>query len=607
MLTASKTVVKRPFRPVDIEIRGVTRFSYGQTQDGEIVVWALGEAGWFELHPHRSYANIFSEMLQAVETLYFVTDIYNEPRKRGGGPSPSLVFQEYAEDERFPCSEADEAASIFHKHKDFLITCFLNKAQGIGWSTTPLYQYFRRSFPKAWEMARARIEGRHVTKEKELSNAVSLTEKIKGGRSNRTAEEKMGDAPKKDDNWWEAAAIFEFMQKAVNQGAMRVGHVTLDRLAQLIVKRYEIDEVDTAKNVLLVHANNLCYIMDHPRRKSIRFFASEPIYSELVAGHNMSATEVRRAQSVELRPRQDHGTLKDDVVSDSNSITSIETPQQRPKRGKKGRVSILRPKGSKFSGKGMSVMPGKGKGKGPVKSETEDEDDEDDEDDAIMKEDNSGDVLVDTSPQSIPPGKRKHVPDNGGMNPWKRAASASPLSSPIPTPDLELELEPQSPPSSSEEEGSMTPTESLPLRWRSGHVSTAALPSLPPPVISSPLPTYTANGPGESWICTFDGCTQKVYGTGTELGRRLIKEHLQDHARGRQKEVGLVMSEELKLRLPVKYVVFADALGFVVEPKANVANSNLIKRIREMSEAQQTLFPSLETSISQPMPIERRE
>ena len=33
-------------------------------------------------------------MIQAVELLYFITDIYSEPRKKGGGPTARLVYQE---------------------------------------------------------------------------------------------------------------------------------------------------------------------------------------------------------------------------------------------------------------------------------------------------------------------------------------------------------------------------------------------------------------------------------------------------------------------------------------------------------------------------------
>ena len=111
--------------------------------DGSYVIWALGEAGWFEVQPAPHYKAMFQDMLQAVEILYFVTDIYNEPRKRGGGPSASLIYQEYAEDERFACTDTAEAESIFHKHREFLLMCFLKRTHGIGWSNTPLYQTFR--------------------------------------------------------------------------------------------------------------------------------------------------------------------------------------------------------------------------------------------------------------------------------------------------------------------------------------------------------------------------------------------------------------------------------------------------------------------------------
>lgn len=71
-----------------------------------------------------------------------------------------------------------------------------------------------------------------------------------------------------------------------------------------------------------------------------------------------------------------------------------------------------------------------------------------------------------------------------------------------------------------------------------------------------------------------DGCAQKVYAASTETGRGLIKQHVQEHANvkvntstststsatatmsSRQAQIELVMDEEQRLRLPVKYVSF---------------------------------------------------
>jgi hypothetical protein len=79
---------------MDIELRNVTRFSYGEMTDGAYVIWAQGNAGWFEIRPAAQYSPIYDEMIQAVELLYFVTDIYSESRKKSSGPSAELVFQE---------------------------------------------------------------------------------------------------------------------------------------------------------------------------------------------------------------------------------------------------------------------------------------------------------------------------------------------------------------------------------------------------------------------------------------------------------------------------------------------------------------------------------
>lgn len=87
-------MLRKPYKPTQVEVRNVTRFSYGEMTDGAYVIWAQGRAGWFEIQPAADYRSIFNDMVRAVELLYFVTDIYNEPRKRGGGPSAQLVFQE---------------------------------------------------------------------------------------------------------------------------------------------------------------------------------------------------------------------------------------------------------------------------------------------------------------------------------------------------------------------------------------------------------------------------------------------------------------------------------------------------------------------------------
>ncbi|KAH7384226.1 hypothetical protein DE146DRAFT_218318 [Phaeosphaeria sp. MPI-PUGE-AT-0046c] len=598
----SKYLLDKPTKPLEIVIQHVTRFSYAELEDGGIVIWAAGRAGWFEIHPALHYAEIFETIEEAVRLLYFVTDIHNGPRKKGSGPSPQLIFQEYAEDERFTCTDPAVAAEIFRKHHVFLMMCFLNREHGISWSNTPLYQYFRRQYPKDFEICKARIEGRSAqvlperptrTSKSSPARATTSVASTKPTRGS-TSVVKTNEAPKKDNNWWEAATLFEFMQKAVNQRVVRAGRhqITLERVAQLIVRRYEIEEAETAQNVLLVHAQNICYMMDHPRRKNVRFFADEPIYRELAAGHKLSAAEQRRAEGTQLRPRKDHATLKDTDAQSSDTSSEdedvIATPVRSPPgRRKKGRLSVLRPTSSKFSGKSKGIKhatQGGGSGKAPAPvshSSTTSESDEDEQ-----GSDSDDDMAINTPTQAASPGREKRKLDETDTDEQeektrrKRAASAS-ISPDAPSPVTETE----------DEEGQVLADPPLPLRYRplaqtsssrlgSSHTKVSLAPSL----VATPLPTYEANGPRDSWICQFDGCSQHVYKCSREIGRQLITEHLEDHAKGREKVVGILWREQDKLQLPV---------------------SNLIKRIRDMSEATTPLFPMPDTERVQPRPIQR--
>ncbi len=349
--------------------------------------------------------------------------------------------------------------------------------------------------------------------------------------------------------------MFEFIQKAVNQRVLRPGKnlITLKRVAELVVKRYEIEELEVAQNVLLVHARNLCYMMDHPRRKSVRFFASEPIYQELLAGHNLSATEQRKTESVELRPRKDHATLRDGDISSSDTPDEEEeevimTPVRRlPGHRRRGRLSVMRPSGSKYSGKSKGKGKG-GKGKAPF---PHDQDALSDDSETHTSESNSSsdaDMDIDTPTQVFSPGREKRKLDETDIDEEKEQGRRKRNNSASGTPD--------SPPTSadSEEEEDGATVVPLPLRYSSTHglSSSSSQSKLVATLVSEPLPTYTSNGPRDSWICSFDGCSQRIYGCSKTRGQQLITEHLEDHTKGREKVVGILWREQDKLNLPVK-------------------------------------------------------
>ncbi|OCL01732.1 hypothetical protein AOQ84DRAFT_383421 [Glonium stellatum] len=567
-------LMRRPYsKAVAIEAKNVMRYSYAQAVDtGEIVLWALGESGWLEIRPARSYKATFQDMIQAIELLYFVADVYSEPRKRGGGPSADLVFQEYAEDSRFRCDDRDEAAEIFYKHRLFLIMAMLNRAQGIGWSSTPLYQHMKNKFPKDFQTMRDKINGKDGDKPAQTRAKSKVAKSVgslsKAERSSRSEsypakQQKPANAPKKDDSWWEATVIWEIIQKAVAQDFIESGDVTIDGIAELMVKKYEIDDEEQAANYIRVHASNLRYMMQHPKRRRSLHFVQEPIFEEL-ASIQLPAATIRKVSQIQLRPRRvPLKTESSEEESSEPSSSSNETPRG-PYHAHKGKSSVLRPKSNKLAGKGR----GGKRGKTNTSIATDEDSDE------ILS--NNSDIMELSAPS---PSKRKSDDDQFLINPRKRPASRSNSLN--------------SPPSSISSSDTEAPSDPLPLRWKQNpgaKSSTSAGSTFLPSIISTALPSFAANAPGDTFICTFEGCTHKVFGASTASGKAFIKEHFEEHTARRQEQLELVMSEEQRSRLPV---------------------SNLIKRIREMADQQQSLFqlPGITSSASGGLPraIERRE
>lgn len=77
-------------RAQPIEVTGVTQFSYGQYEDGTLDIWAAGQAGWYTVKPSRVYKDIYTDMVQAVQLLYFVADAYKETKRYSDLDAPAL-------------------------------------------------------------------------------------------------------------------------------------------------------------------------------------------------------------------------------------------------------------------------------------------------------------------------------------------------------------------------------------------------------------------------------------------------------------------------------------------------------------------------------------
>ena len=172
---------KRP----TIEIPEVRTFSYGQYTDGGIAIWAAGKAGWYTIRPARSYKAAFNEMVDAVQTFYFVADAYREPRRSTRGKKSTILpdftaqelFEKYAiEVSGLTSDVSGEAAAKVYQHKDFLLSNMISGKENPSWTKNPLYLHLRGKFPEHFANIRRRLAG-----DTKPSDSVSLENKARRG------------------------------------------------------------------------------------------------------------------------------------------------------------------------------------------------------------------------------------------------------------------------------------------------------------------------------------------------------------------------------------------------------------------------------------------
>lgn len=81
-------MLQKDICPVDIRVPDIQRFAYGQYDDGEVAVWALGKAGWYKIQPSRKYKDVFRQMMEAINALYFAVDYYRQNKRLNKRQAP---------------------------------------------------------------------------------------------------------------------------------------------------------------------------------------------------------------------------------------------------------------------------------------------------------------------------------------------------------------------------------------------------------------------------------------------------------------------------------------------------------------------------------------
>ena len=178
-----------------------------------------------------------------------------------------------------------------------------------------------------------------------------------------------------------------------------------------------------------------------------------------------------------------------------------------------------------------------------------------------MDRDETEDVeMTDAVPYSQVPPLRRKSEENISSRPSKRRRGRPPRSQPA-------EADPPPPlPEPTRDTDDTRDSDIVPLPFATNRSKAQAqksnrIPTHRVDILSTLLPTFEANQPGDVWSCSFDGCVHRIFGASTEQSKALIEEHYKFHAQDSQAQLDLVYQEE-RPYLPV---------------------GNLIKKIRDIA------------------------
>jgi hypothetical protein len=134
-------------------VKNVTHFSYGAYENGDVDIWAAGEAGWYLIKPGESYIDVFQSMIEAVNILYFTTDCYRDDKY-----TADELFAKYSKIHHITVQEAKDK---FYSHGHFLASRMMKGEEGIKWGHTGFYQHLRKMQPVSVDGINELREGTH--------------------------------------------------------------------------------------------------------------------------------------------------------------------------------------------------------------------------------------------------------------------------------------------------------------------------------------------------------------------------------------------------------------------------------------------------------------
>ncbi|KAF7502432.1 hypothetical protein GJ744_005815 [Endocarpon pusillum] len=339
----AKLVIHPRYTQVQLRIDNCTQYAFGQDPSGKSVIWAGGKAGWYEIVPSTKYTAIYEEIVKAIDLIYFLSDTHQTfaSRRPIRGAKVEELLVLYQQHTDYRVDDNAEAEAIFEKYHSFLIRQMLEGWEGINWARTHLWSYFSRLYPD--EVAHDPVTESEEDEEQNENSSTSEDEQLGSPRFSSNEEG--------NGKGW-ADAIFKEIMHLKADGHMCKRHCSVDEIAKILVKQYNVGSKNEASGIIKDAAQSLLRRLDaDPDQGRNRTWSRKVLYRQL-----------RRLVNSEQE-------LQDDEIT-SDIVTPAKAPASRHHQ-----KSILR----------LSAGAGKGK-KRMLKAQNppEDDDEEDGNDEEVL-------------------------------------------------------------------------------------------------------------------------------------------------------------------------------------------------------------------------------
>ncbi|KAF9884596.1 hypothetical protein FE257_001418 [Aspergillus nanangensis] len=311
-----------------IVLDNVTHFAYGQHNDGEVGFWVAGQAGWFSISPARGYRNMFNDVVEAIDLLYFLADRHQPKRRKRRNWKPSLEYlcEEYVNHTHGICEDADDSMEVLYKHHTFLISRMLKGEEDVQWTSTAIFEHLCEQYPEEYEELKSQQEEKKTESDAEDEN------------HDEQVEEKTHSPDPTMVSKNQAESIFQVIMDLKDAGHLAKRQLNLDLVASTIIGRFDISSEEYAQDLLASRAEAVTGLMDEAKTNSFDW-SRKAIYRELKA-----ASKKNSPKPITLTPLRPRVSANDESSEEGDeSDQDDDQPRARKRRVRK---SVLRPKSS---------------------------------------------------------------------------------------------------------------------------------------------------------------------------------------------------------------------------------------------------------------------